>query len=208
MFYRMFYPLTTDPFGQTCRLIGEQKDGWGNGEAESCESKLQLQESLQDPAPKDQCSHTRKTTCSPTCGGSSSGDWSSTSCKAPSPVREKPSGKCSVPEAVHLQWKNASKVEREHMIDELEKAGWSKDCGFTNPIKQRSLNTLEDLIPVFSSYSFSNDSQLIVASLFGRNCSLAASPKCLRRPTSYRSARNVGGSRKMQCPRFWDGVGV
>ena len=121
---------------------------------------------------------------------------------------KKPSGKCSVPEAVHLQWKNASKVEREHMIDELEKAGWSKDCGFTNPIKQRSLNTLEDLIPVFSSYSFSNDSQLIVASLFGRNCSLAASPKCLRRPTSYRSARNVGGSRKMQCPRFWDGVGV
>ena len=48
---------------------------------------------------------------------------------------KKPSGKCSVPESIHLQWKNGSKTDRESMIDELEKAGWSKECGFTNPLK-------------------------------------------------------------------------
>ena len=40
----------------------------------------------------------------------------------------KPSGKCSVPESIHLKWKNGSKKEREALVDELEKAGWSKEC--------------------------------------------------------------------------------
>lgn len=39
----------------------------------------------------------------------------------------KPSGKCAVPESMHLKWKNGSKKEREALVDELEKAGWSKD---------------------------------------------------------------------------------
>ena len=40
---------------------------------------------------------------------------------------KKPSGRCSVPEAIHLKWKNGSKGEREKLMDELEAAGWSKE---------------------------------------------------------------------------------
>lgn len=39
----------------------------------------------------------------------------------------KPSGKLAVPESVHLRWKQADKAERECMIEEFEKAHWSKD---------------------------------------------------------------------------------
>ena len=39
----------------------------------------------------------------------------------------KPSGKCNVPEQIHLRRKNSSREEKEAMIDELEKNGWSKD---------------------------------------------------------------------------------
>ena len=38
----------------------------------------------------------------------------------------KPSGKLLVPESIHLKWKNGGK-DREALIDELERAGWSKD---------------------------------------------------------------------------------
>jgi len=40
---------------------------------------------------------------------------------------KKPSGRCSVPEQIHLKWKNGSKEEREKLMDELEAAGWSKE---------------------------------------------------------------------------------
>ncbi len=39
----------------------------------------------------------------------------------------KPSGKLAVPESVHLRWKQGDKAERECMIEEFEKANWSKD---------------------------------------------------------------------------------
>ena len=39
----------------------------------------------------------------------------------------KPSGRCNVPEAIHLRWKNSNREEKESMIDELERTGWSKD---------------------------------------------------------------------------------
>ena len=41
----------------------------------------------------------------------------------------KPSGKCNVPEQVHLRWKNSTKEEKETMCDELDILGWSKDMG-------------------------------------------------------------------------------
>ena len=40
---------------------------------------------------------------------------------------KKPSGRCPVPEAIHLKWKNGGKEEREKLMDELEAAGWSKE---------------------------------------------------------------------------------
>ena len=40
---------------------------------------------------------------------------------------KKPSGKCNVPEAIHLRWKNSTRDEKEAMIEELEKSGWSED---------------------------------------------------------------------------------
>ena len=40
---------------------------------------------------------------------------------------KKPSGRCHVPEAVHLRWKNGSRGDREELLEELEKSGWSKD---------------------------------------------------------------------------------
>ncbi len=39
----------------------------------------------------------------------------------------KPSGKCKVPDNIHKMWKDGSKLDREAMIDELERAGWSQD---------------------------------------------------------------------------------
>jgi hypothetical protein len=39
----------------------------------------------------------------------------------------KPSGRCNVPEAIHLRWKNSNREEKEAMIDELDRNGWSKD---------------------------------------------------------------------------------
>lgn len=42
----------------------------------------------------------------------------------------KPSGRCHVPEEVHLRWKRGTNNEREAMVEELEKAGWSKDLGW------------------------------------------------------------------------------
>jgi len=39
----------------------------------------------------------------------------------------KPSGKCNVPDALHERWRKATKEEKEEMVDELEKANWSKD---------------------------------------------------------------------------------
>ena len=40
---------------------------------------------------------------------------------------KKPSGKCFVPEEVHKRWATGGKAEREAMIEEFEKANWSKD---------------------------------------------------------------------------------
>lgn len=40
---------------------------------------------------------------------------------------KKPSGRCWVPEEVHLRWLKGSKEEREKMCEELEDAHWSKD---------------------------------------------------------------------------------
>lgn len=45
---------------------------------------------------------------------------------------KKPSGRCHVPEAVHQRWKAGTAIEREAMVQELEKAGWSKDLGSVN----------------------------------------------------------------------------
>ena len=39
----------------------------------------------------------------------------------------KPSGRCNVPMAVHERWAKSTKDEKEAMIEELEKANWSKD---------------------------------------------------------------------------------
>lgn len=39
----------------------------------------------------------------------------------------KPSGKCSVPTEVHERWKRGDKQEREAMVEEFEKANWSKE---------------------------------------------------------------------------------
>ena len=39
----------------------------------------------------------------------------------------KPSGKCAAGLEVHERWKKADKAEREAMVEELEKANWSKD---------------------------------------------------------------------------------
>lgn len=39
----------------------------------------------------------------------------------------KPSGRCNVPLAIHERWAKSTKDEKEAMIDELEKANWSKD---------------------------------------------------------------------------------
>lgn len=38
----------------------------------------------------------------------------------------KPSGKLLVPESIHQKWKNGGK-DREALLDELERADWSKD---------------------------------------------------------------------------------
>ena len=42
----------------------------------------------------------------------------------------KPSGRCSVPQEVHERWKKADKNEREAMVEEFEKANWSKDLTY------------------------------------------------------------------------------
>ena len=39
----------------------------------------------------------------------------------------KPSGRCSVPSEVHERWKKGGKADREAMVEEFEKANWSKD---------------------------------------------------------------------------------
>ena len=39
----------------------------------------------------------------------------------------KPSGRCAVPQAVRERWKKGDKNEREAMIEEFEKANWSKE---------------------------------------------------------------------------------
>lgn len=39
----------------------------------------------------------------------------------------KPSGRCAAGLEVHERWKKADKSEREAMVEELEKANWSKD---------------------------------------------------------------------------------
>lgn len=46
----------------------------------------------------------------------------------------KPSGRLLVPESIHLKWKNGGS-DREALMDELERAGWSKDR-----FKQKWLN--------------------------------------------------------------------
>ena len=42
----------------------------------------------------------------------------------------KPSGRCNVPDAIHQRWKTGGKAEREALLEELERAGWSKDWYF------------------------------------------------------------------------------
>ena len=39
----------------------------------------------------------------------------------------KPSGRCAVPKEVHERWKSGTKEEREAMLEEFEKANWSRD---------------------------------------------------------------------------------
>lgn len=39
---------------------------------------------------------------------------------------KKPSGRCNVPEAIHVRWKNSTLKDKEAMIEELEAANWSK----------------------------------------------------------------------------------
>lgn len=39
----------------------------------------------------------------------------------------KPSGKCQVPQEIHERWKSSTKEEKEAMIEELERAHWSKE---------------------------------------------------------------------------------
>lgn len=39
----------------------------------------------------------------------------------------KPSGRCSVPTEVHERWLKGGKSEREAMVEEFERANWSKD---------------------------------------------------------------------------------
>ena len=39
----------------------------------------------------------------------------------------KPSGRCAVPTEVHERWKKGGKAEREAMVEEFERANWSKD---------------------------------------------------------------------------------
>ena len=39
----------------------------------------------------------------------------------------KPSGKCSVPQEIHLKWKNGTREDRETLMEELERAGWAKE---------------------------------------------------------------------------------
>lgn len=45
---------------------------------------------------------------------------------------KKPSGRCWVPEEVHLRWAKGSKEEREKMCEELEDAHWSKETAKHN----------------------------------------------------------------------------
>lgn len=47
----------------------------------------------------------------------------------------KPSGKLAVPESVHLRWKQGDKHEREAMVEEFERANWSKELWITDSEK-------------------------------------------------------------------------
>ena len=42
-------------------------------------------------------------------------------------MREEAEWEMQRPEAIHLRWKNSTRDEKEAMIEELEKSGWSKD---------------------------------------------------------------------------------
>lgn len=42
----------------------------------------------------------------------------------------KPSGRCNVPVAVHEKWAKSTREEKEAMIEQLEKAHWSKDIPY------------------------------------------------------------------------------
>ena len=41
---------------------------------------------------------------------------------------KKPSGKCKVPEDIHLKWKNNNGDDRKELLDLLESSDWDKDC--------------------------------------------------------------------------------
>ena len=51
---------------------------------------------------------------------------------------KKPSGRCNVPDAIHQRWKESTKEQKEAMIEELEKANWSKERPpiISNPFQQ------------------------------------------------------------------------
>lgn len=43
---------------------------------------------------------------------------------------KKPSGRCGVPEALHMKWKNGSREERDELVDMLESVEWQKDIPY------------------------------------------------------------------------------
>ena len=45
---------------------------------------------------------------------------------------KKPSGKCKVPEEVHLKWKNNNGDDRKELLQLLESSDWDKDCLILN----------------------------------------------------------------------------
>lgn len=42
----------------------------------------------------------------------------------------KPSGRCGVPETLHLKWKNGSREERDELVDMLDSVEWQKDIPY------------------------------------------------------------------------------
>lgn len=45
---------------------------------------------------------------------------------------KKPSGKCKVPEDIHLKWKNNNGDDRKDLLELLETSDWEKDCLILN----------------------------------------------------------------------------